>query len=458
MDLKNVVLPYQDSSTEWDIRVEDGVVSSMKPAADKTTPSVMLPSLSHPHIHLDKPYLLTCNHSASPNHPDYSDLLPKSGGFQEAMENTAEAKKRYTKEDLYLRGSQLLATSYQQGVTSMRAFVEVDAVTQFQSLEVAIRLKKEFANFIHVQICLFAQDPILSGDDGVENLAVFLKALLTFNSEIDAIGTTPYVESDPGAHDRNIKWAIQTALQHGKHLDFHIEFNLEGKGTHMTVFESIIHELKRQSWPTHPGAPTVVLGHATRLTRASHEDLIAFSRLLRETKLPVHFVGLPTSDLYMMGRIGFDDSDYFEEGPPLSRPSGTINVPKLIQQYGIKTCLSVNNVGNPFTPHGNGDPLGIACWGVGLFHAGRVEDAKMLYEAISTKAMGAIMPSEEGYRKKFIVEEGKPLMPMLLFRNEENMEITSAAGGTIKVPARQRLKVQDIVWDPPETRLRSIIR
>ncbi|KAF9768547.1 hypothetical protein IL306_014146 [Fusarium sp. DS 682] len=458
MDLKNIILPYQDSSTQWDIRVEDGVVASMKPAADKKTPSVMLPSLCHPHIHLDKPYLLTCNHSTSSSHPDYSDLLPKTGGFKEAMANTAEAKKRYTEEDLYLRGSQLLATSYKHGVTSMRAFVEVDAVTQFESLKVAIRLKKEFADFIHVQICLFSQDPLFSGDHGMGNLATFLNALFQFNSEIDAIGTTPYVESDNVAKDQNIRWAVQTALGHGKHLDFHIEFNLEGNGTHMTVFESIIEELKRQSWPTHPGAPTVVLGHATRLTRASHSDLIALSRSLRETKLPVHFVGLPTSDLYMMGRNGFDDNDNSEQNEPLSRPSGTINVPKLIQQYGINTCLSVNNVGNPFTPHGDGDPLGIASWGVGLFHAGRVEDAKMLYEAISTRAMSAIMPSEEGYPKKFLVEEGKPLMPMLLFRNEENMEITSASGSMIKVPARQRLKIQDIVWDPPETRLRSIVR
>ncbi|KAF5621310.1 cytosine deaminase [Fusarium tjaetaba] len=453
MDLKNIILPFQDTSTQWDIRVDEGVVTSMKPAAGKTLPSVMLPSLCHPHIHLDKPYLLTCNHPKSSNHPDYSDLAPKTGGFQEALANTAEAKKRYTEEDLYIRGSQLIATSYKQGVTFMRAFVEVDSVTELKTLEVGLRLKKEFEDFLEVQICAFAQDPIFSTEKGEANRAMLEKALERFGSDIEVIGSTPYVESDPEAQNQNIRWAIETALKHGKHLDFHIEFNLEGDGTHMSVFDHVIEELKRLKWPTHPGAPTVVFGHATRLTRASHDDLVKLSQKLRETKLPVHFVGLPTSDLYMMGRHG---SDRPEQSEPLSRLCGTIMVPKLIKDFGINACLSVNNVGNPFTPHGDGDPLKIASLGVGLFHAGTVDDAKILYEAVSTRAMDALNPRTEGHHAMFTLAEFRPMMPMLLYKNEENMEIRSELR-SIQVPARQRLSIQDIVWDPPETRLRSIV-
>ncbi|EXK83467.1 hypothetical protein FOQG_12328 [Fusarium oxysporum f. sp. raphani 54005] len=453
MVLKNIILPFQDSSKQWDIQIEEGVVTSMKPSAGRTTPSVMLPSLCHPHIHLDKPYLLTCNHPKSSKHPDYSDLAPKTGGFQEALVNTAEAKKRYTEEDLYLRGSQLIATSYKQGVTFMRAFVEVDSVTELKTLEVGIRLKKEFEDFLEVQICAFAQDPIFSTEKGEANRAMFMKALDQLGSKIDVIGTTPYVESDVEAQNKNIRWAIETALKHRKHLDFHIEFNLNGDGTHMSVFNHTIEELRALKWPTYPGAPTVVFGHATRLTRATHDDLVRLSETLRETKLPVHFVGLPTSDLYMMGRHGADGS---EHGEPLSRPCGTIMVPKLIHDYGINACLSVNNVGNPFTPHGDGDPLKIASWGVGLFHAGTVEDAKILYEAISTRAMDALNPRAEGHHDMFTLAEFHQTMPMLLFKNEENIEISSASG-SMTVLARQRLSIQDIVWDPPETRLRSIV-
>ncbi|KAF5657131.1 cytosine deaminase [Fusarium heterosporum] len=456
MNLANTILPFQEQSRRWDIQIKDGVVVSMK-ASDETSsqpPNILLPALCHPHIHLDKPYLLTCNHPSSQGHPDYSDLVPKTGSFDEALTNTSEAKKRYTPEDLYLRGSQLLATSYAQGVSCMRAFVELDHVTKLQPLKTAIRLKKEFDGFVDLQICAFAQDPIFSTDHGEHNRSILEDAIHEFGSWIEVIGTTPYVESDDDAQKQNIRWAIKSALTHKKHLDFHMEFNLK-EGDCMEQFNYIIDEIAAHSWPTHPGAPTVVLGHATRLTLASHTELTQFAERLRTTKLPVHFVGLPTSDLFMMGR---PSSDNAKQDAPLSRPCGTLQVPKMIQDYGLNACLSVNNVGNAFTPYGTGDPLGIASWGVGIFHAGRVDDARLLYEAVSTRAMDAIRPSEVNYEDKCLNEDGKVFMPMLLLRNEESVEISTASGQTLKVPSRQRLSIKDVVWDPPETRLRSVIR
>ncbi|CAJ0550844.1 Ff.00g107740.m01.CDS01 [Fusarium sp. VM40] len=454
MNLTNTILPLQDSSKRWDIQIQDGVVVSMRPSNNSTLqPSILLPSLCHPHIHLDKPYLLTCNHPSS-NHPDYSDLAPKTGSFGEALTNTSEAKKRYTPEDLYLRGSQLLATSYTQGVTCMRAFVELDHVTKLQPLKTAIQLKEEFADFVDVQICAFAQDPIFSTEHGDENRSIIEEALEEYGSSIEVIGTTPYVETDDQAQKKNIQWAIQTALAHHKNLDFHVEFNLNG-GNPMEQFNHLVDELVANSWPTHPGAPTVVLGHATRLTLASHTELTQFSERLRETKLPIHFVGLPTSDLFMMGRPGSDENS--EQKAPLSRQCGTLHVPKMIQDYGLNACLSVNNVGNAFTPYGNGDPIGIASWGVGIFHAGTGDDGALLYEAVSTRAMDAIRPSNIDYREKCLMEEGKQIVPMLLIKNEESVEINSS-GRILQVPSRQRLSIKDIVWDPPETRLRRVIR
>ncbi|KAM0234059.1 hypothetical protein ACHAP5_010202 [Fusarium lateritium] len=337
----------------------------------------------------------------------------------------------------------------------MRAFVELDHVTQLQPLKTAIRLKDEFADFVDLQICAFAQDPIFSTEHGEENRSIIEEALREYGSSIEVIGTTPYVESDEGAQKKNIQWAIRTALAHNKHLDFHIEFNLNG-GDPMEQFNYLVDELVASSWPTHPGAPTIVLGHATRLTLASHTELTRFSERLKATKLPVHFVGLPTSDLFMMGRPSSDKSS--EQKAPLSRQCGTLHVPKMVQDYGLNACLSVNNVGNAFTPYGNGDPLDIACLGVGIFHAGTGDDASLLYEAVSTRAMNAIRPSEVDYKEKYLMEDGKPIMPMVLIKNEESVEINSTSGCTLKVPSRQRHSIRDVVWDPPETRLRSVIR
>ena len=157
---------------------------------------------------------------------------------------------------------------------------------------------------------------------------------------------------------QNVRWAIDTALKYDLHLDFHLEYNLEpeGEGHIATVLDF----LEAQGWPTGRGAKTVVLGHATRLSGVSRDTLTQLAERVRRTELPVHFVGLPTSDLYMMGRPD-DPSD-----DTLSRPRGTLDVPLLIKEFGLNACLGVNNVGNPFTPYGTGDPLSIASWGVGL--------------------------------------------------------------------------------------------
>ncbi|EKJ68341.1 hypothetical protein FPSE_11349 [Fusarium pseudograminearum CS3096] len=456
MSLKSVILPLQDPKSQWDIEIEDSIVVSMKPSSNLSpNPGLLLPSLCHPHIHLDKPYLLNCNNSCSKNYPDYSDLLPKSGSFDEALSNTAEAKKRYTADDLYLRGSQLLATSYAQGVTCVRGFVEIDHVTQLEPLKTAIQLKREFKGFLELQICAFAQDPIFSTEHGDENRAILTNALEEFGEYIDVLGTTPYVEDDFDWSKMNVEWAILMAQRCNLSLDFHTEFNLD-RGDIMELFDYTVDQLVDKGWPTHSGAHTVVLGHATRITQASHEQLRGFSDRLRDTRLPVHFVGLPTSDLFMMSRPVTDDVS--EQNKPLRRQCGTLNVPKMIQEYGFKACLSVNNVGNSFTPFGTGDPLGIASWGVGLFHAGKFDDAKLLYEAVSTRAMDAIKPAVVTHESKNHMDEEKRMMPMLLFKNRESMEIQSPQGRVIQLPARHRLSIKDIVWDPPEIRLRRVIR
>lgn len=51
----------------------------------------------------------------------------------------------------------------------------------------------------------------------------------------------------------------------------------------------------------------------------------------------------------------------------------------MITEYRLNATISINNVGNAFTPQGNCDPLSIACLGVGLYQAGTQRDAETLY-------------------------------------------------------------------------------
>ena len=90
--------------------------------------------------------------------------------------------------------------------------------------------------------------------------------------------------------------------------------------------------------------------------------------------LPISFIGLPTSDLFMMGRPRADEEESWRD-----RVRGTLQVPWLIKEFGVNAAIGVNNVGNAFTPHGSADPLAVAALGVGLYQIGTGEDAKLLY-------------------------------------------------------------------------------
>ncbi|KAI0157032.1 Metallo-dependent hydrolase [Hypoxylon sp. FL1284] len=457
MNINNVIIPCQElvpGTSRWDIRIQDGRVSQIRPSEHpaKESPKLILPPLCHPHIHLDKAFILTSNCPAPGTHPDYSDLIPDTGSFSEALSNTSSAKQRYTEGDLYLRGSQLLASSFKQGVTSLRTFIELDHVTGELPLIVALRLKSDFAHLLEIQLCAFAQDPLFSTANGDANRSILSSLLRDHASSLQALGTTPYVEESREASLQNIDWAITTALRHNLHLDFHLDYNLNPPtSVAQPLTFSVIQLLQKHDWLGRADkSKTIVLGHCTQLTVLPNPELQMFAEIIIKSSLPIHFVGLPTSDMFMMGRP--DSANVSAQ----VRPRATLQVPSMIKDLGLSACIGVNNVGNAFTPFGSGDPLQMASYGVGIYQAGTVADAGTLYGCVSWLARRAI--GLEQHTESSDVAEGKSLKGMLLLRNEEHIELPGADGDSKwTLPARQRTTLKDVVWDPPELRLRSIL-
>jgi len=453
--------PRAHAAPLWDLEVHNGYVQSIRPATNSDAPpQLLLPPLCHPHIHLDKAYILTCNHRRSPALPDYSDLCPDTGSFEEALSHTARAKERYTPEDLYLRGSQLLATSYSQGVTSMRAFVELDHVTGTLPLTTAIRLKEDFSHLVQVQICAFAQDPIFSTTHGEGNRVVVERAIVEFPHAIDALGTTPYVEASREASLANIHWAVETALKHNLHLDFHLDYNLNPPSTipsHRPLTHSVLESLHQYKWAEIADkSKTIVLGHCTQLSMMSEAERKSLADAVIASNLPIHFVGLPTSDLFMMGRPSADDSD--DSISSQNRPRGTIHVPSMVKGLGLSVCLGVNNVGNAFTPFGTADPLQLASWAVGIYQAGTVGDAELLYACVSSRARQAIGLDQDSKGGHFPIYRGQKLRGMLMLKNRYFITLPGPVGHpSIDVASRFRLSLKDVVWDPPQSDLRCIV-
>lgn len=416
---------------QHDIHVsDDGKISSITrhtpkhgdPRAIDANNRLLTPSLCHSHIHLDKCFLLS--------DPKFAHLEIAKGDFAEAMELTLKAKETFEREDLVRRGKWLIAESIAAGVTHMRAFVEVDHAVGFKCLEAAVELKTSFVNACKIQICAFAQDPIYSGPHGEENRGLMEKAIC--KEEVEVVGSTPYVEDSEQNMHRNIRWAVENALYHKKHLDLHLDYNLDRDKKPLIYL--VLDTLNHLKWPhngdvlVHP-TKTICIGHCTRLTLLSPKEWNDLSDMVRD--LPLHFIGLPTSDLFIQGKPLSEDGGG-------ERPRGTLQIPQMIGKYGMHGCIAINNVGNAFTPYGSCDPLGIASMGVGLYHAGTKDDAQLLFDCVSGRAKETI-----GYPGQDLV-----------VGSEANFVLFDMGGGKGEKLSKQRgtKTMQEIVYDPPKER------
>jgi cytosine/adenosine deaminase-related metal-dependent hydrolase len=399
-----------------------------------TESPLALPALTHPHIHLDKAFI----HST----PEYAQFLPSTGTFQEALSSTTKAKQQFNHADLIKRGEWLLAESLASGVTAMRTFVEVDHTVQHICLKAAAELKEKWKQACEIQIVCFAQDPIFSTEHGDQNMRLVSEALDKY-PQIDVLGTTPYVETSVDAAMANIDWAIDRALALDKHLDFHLDYNLDT--TKEPLVWHVLHTLKQRGWTTGLTTKRVMLGHCTRLTLLSENEWIRIARDIHENDLPVSFVGLPTSDIYMASSAGVNGS----ETAPQSRPRGTLQILEMIRKYGLDAVIAVNNVGNSFTPWGAPDPLALACLGVGVYQAGSQDDAELLFECVSTRARAAIglSGSGSGSVSGLCIREGsRPDLLLVCCRDDTGCGLV-----------RPRTNAAEVVWTPPERVNRDVV-
>ena len=431
--LNGVRMSNKPTQTVSDIIFESGKVKNTEPhrdsenaggsgghAALNCNQTFVLPSLCHPHIHLDKCFLFS--------HTNYDDLKAVRGDFSEALELTSKAKARFKHEDLVTRGGWLIKESIAAGVTHIRAFVEVDTTVEFECLNAGLELKQRFASFCEIQICVFAQDPVFSAGKNYPQGRQLVEEALG-REGVDALGSTPYAESSEDLMRTNVDWAISSAVKYQKHLDIHLDYNLDSTTTPL-IFH--VFDLLHKIWKSKNEGKTVVLGHCTRLTLFSNKEWVQLRDRIAD--LPIYFVGLPTSDIYMMGKPNENDGGG-------QRVRGTLQIPQMIQKYGLQAAIGVNNVGNAFTPQGNCDPLSIASMGVGIYQAGTKADAEVLFNCVSTTAKAAI-----GFAQpEDLFGEGAPANFLLL-------ENATLGEEHISGQARPRRTLQEIVYDPPKQR------
>ncbi|KAJ7600510.1 hypothetical protein C8J56DRAFT_910446, partial [Mycena floridula] len=344
---------------------------------------LLLPSLCHSHIHLDKCFIL-----------DRCELV--TGDFSEAMRVTAAAKSNFrnNKDDLLDRGRRLIRESLQYGVTSMRAHVEVDSLVGQTCLDMACDLKDEFRDSCYIQIAVFAQEPLFcdaEDSEPGENYQFLVEAMS--RPEVEALGSAPYTEPIVAQAKKNIALIFDLASRHNHHIDFHLDYNLDPNSE--PLIYTVIQHAKGLS-NSFLQQRRITIGHATRLQLFSDSEWHSLSRLIGN-RIPLSIVGLPNSDLYMQGRNKAHE--------PLGAPRGTLRVTQISKSYGIDVAMSVNNVENAFTPQGSPDPLALCTLGTAIFQAATLEDIRILLRAVTLTSKMAI---GDRCAKDLVVSDGDP--------------------------------------------------
>lgn len=399
--------------------------------------------LCHPHIHLDKPYLL--------------DRCPlENGTFSEALSSTASAKSNFTPSDLLSRGRRLVTSSISHDITSMRAFVEVDPTVVLMCLEPGLELKKEFESRCEIQIVAFAQDALFYPDEsGKEREMQRLMREASGREGVDVVGSAPYVEALSKADQetlkegerrkkqkaqqrRNIDLVFDLAQEFGKHVDFHLDYDLNPPGPEEEGLESMIPYVlslaSSRTWTLRGGKERgVSMGHCRKLSTFTQPQLSHLSSLLpAPTRAPsISFIALPPSDLYMQAR----DQPYSTRSRATLPLLELVNHEKL-QGRGVNWAMGVNNVRNLFTPQGDADPLALLPGMVGVWQSAKPKDCVTMLNAVSVNgriAMGLVGSYGVGGR-----EEGKSIWADLVI-----LDGATSVQNAVCAPGYGRVTVKD---------------
>ncbi|MGM0875404.1 MAG: amidohydrolase family protein [Bacillota bacterium] len=345
----------QNCDHVMDVGVQNGRITYLSKAEEqvphakqiiKADDSVLLPGLVEPHIHLDKAYLL-------------DQMKQDATTLDEAIRLTGDLKKGFTKEDIKQRSIKVLENCLTYGVTHLRCHVEVDPIVGLKGMEVLLELKEQYSNRIDIQLVTFPQEGIFQQ----KGTAELMEESLIMGA--DVIGGIPYNDPNPLGH---LDFVFELAHRYDKPLDFHVDFSDD---PNQLAIKDIISRTQAYEFEGR-----VSVGHLTSLGSVPYDQAKQIARDI--AKADIHVMSLPATDLFLNGR---NDKERVRRG---------VTPVKLLLEEGANVIVGTNNIQNPFTPFGTGDPLDIALLLAHVAQMGTLKDAKTLLDMTTTHAARAL--------------------------------------------------------------------
>ena len=254
-----------------------------------------------------------------------------------------------------------------QGTNRMRTHVEVDPRIGLTSVRALLRLKRDYAWAIDLELCAFPQEGLLD-DPGCEDVLV-----AALEAGCDLVGGAPYMDRDSHGQIARI-FAI--AERFGVDIDFHLDFSLDP--SQLDVVE-VCRLTEAYGW-----GGRVAVGHATKLSAVPPARFEEIGRMLAGAGVAVTV--LPATDLFLMGRDRAFDV-----------PRG-VTPAHLLLGLGVTCSLSTNNVLNPFTPYGDCSLIRMANLYANVAQIGSPEGMAACFDMVTRQAARLLRAADYGIR------------------------------------------------------------
>jgi cytosine deaminase len=331
-----------------DIAVQGQTIAAIAPALKADGPELkaagclVIPGMIETHIHLDKTCIL-------------DRCRIEEGTVAEAVRETAAAKRGFTVDDVYARGSRTLERCITQGTMRMRTHVELDPGIGMIGFEAVDQLARDYAWAIDVELCVFPQEG-LTNNPGTEELLIE-----GLRRGARAIGAVPYFDTDPRAQIDRI-FAI--ARDFDAEIDMHLDL---AETTDGMQIEYVCRKTEEFGW-----GGRVAVGHVTQMSLLPPGRFKEIATRLASAGVAVTI--LPSTDLHLMGR----NHDH-------AVPRGVVPAEPL-RKAGVTCSISTNNVLNPFTPYGDGSLIRMANLYANVCHVSRPDDLAGCLDMITGSA------------------------------------------------------------------------
>lgn len=318
-----------------DLHIRDGKViavvpsGSMAPQASKTLDAgggLVSRSFTEPHYHPDKAY---------------SRRLAPSGA-KDSFERARLIKAGFTVADVTERATRALTLASANGITTLRANVDVDSYSGLRGLHGVLAAREKVAHLMDVEIVAFPQEGL---DRDPESRSLLVEAL---KSGADLIGGWPNVEDGIEAQRANVREIFDLAERFDVGVDIHADCMIDPSET---MLEYIAEETIRRGYQGR-----VLASHCCGLE--VYTDTDAARTIAAVVEAAVRIVVVPLNLL--------------DGGPRgLSRPQE-------LMAAGAIVAAGSDNMNDGWYPLGTLDPLDraqMAFFGAGFHDEGAVDTA-----------------------------------------------------------------------------------